>query len=66
MRPTVTDKPIRTVEAHILDFDRDIYGANVALEFVTRLRGEQRFPNVEALVAQIKSDVEATRRILAQ
>jgi len=66
VRPTVTDKPLRTVEAHILDFDRDIYGANVALEFVTRLRGEQRFPSIEALVAQIKSDVEVTRRILAQ
>ena len=64
VRPTVTDKPIRTIEAHILDFDRDIYGVNVALDFVARLRGEQRFPSLDALVMQIKSDVETTRRII--
>lgn len=63
VRPTVTDQPIRTIEAHLLDFDRDIYGKNVALDFVARLRGEQRFPSLDALVAQIKSDVETTRRM---
>lgn len=64
VRPTVTDKPIRTIEAHLLDFDRDIYGVNVALDFVTRLRGEQRFPGIDALVAQIRHDIEKTREVL--
>jgi riboflavin kinase/FMN adenylyltransferase len=64
VRPTVANLPIRTIEAHLLDFDRDIYGANVALDFVARLRGEQHFPNLEALASQIKSDVETTRRVL--
>jgi riboflavin kinase/FMN adenylyltransferase len=66
VRPTVTDQSIRTVEAHILDFDRDIYGMNVALDFVARLRGEQKFPSLDALVAQIRSDVEETRRRLVE
>jgi riboflavin kinase/FMN adenylyltransferase len=66
VRPTVTDQSIRTVEAHILDFDRDIYGMNVALDFVARLRGEQKFPGLDALVAQIRSDVEETRRRLVE
>ncbi len=64
-RPTVTDESRRTVEAHLLDFDRDLYGLNIALDFFERLRGEQKFANVQELVAQIKSDVETTRQILS-
>jgi riboflavin kinase / FMN adenylyltransferase len=53
------------VEAYILDFDRDIYGQDVRLEFVERLRAEQKFPSVDALIAQMQRDVEQTRRVLA-
>jgi len=63
-RPTVTDETRRTVEAHLLDFDKDLYGLNIALDFFERLRGEQKFANVQELVAQIKSDVETTRNLL--
>lgn len=63
-RPTVTDETRRTVEAHLLDFDKDLYGLNIALDFFERLRGEQKFANVQELVAQIRADVETTRRIL--
>lgn len=64
VRPTVTDESRRTVEAHLLDFDKDLYGLNVALDFRERLRGEQKFANVPALVAQIRMDVEHTRQSL--
>jgi riboflavin kinase/FMN adenylyltransferase len=62
-RPTFDNGP-RTVEAHLLDFDRDIYGRWLALDFVTRLRSEQRFNGIEALVAQINRDVTRARELL--
>ena len=65
VRPTVTDETRRTVEAHLLGFDKDLYGLNVALDFFERLRGEQKFANVAELVAQIKLDVETTRKLLS-
>jgi len=64
VRPTVADDPLPTVEAHLLDFGRDIYGTHVALDFVARLRDERRFPGLDALVAQIRTDVETTRALL--
>jgi riboflavin kinase/FMN adenylyltransferase len=62
-RPTFDSGP-RTVEAHLLDFDRNIYGQRLTLDFVTRLRPEQRFNGVKALVAQISRDIERARRLL--
>jgi riboflavin kinase/FMN adenylyltransferase len=64
-RPTVTEETRRTIEAHLLDFDKDLYGLNIALDFFERLRGEQKFANVQELVTQIKSDVETTRGLLS-
>ena len=55
----------RTIEAYILDFDEDIYGKQVTLEFVRRVRDEVAFPDVEALVAQMKLDVDTARVILS-
>ena len=55
----------RTVETFILDFQGDIYGKRITLEFANRLREEQAFPNVEALVEQMKIDVEQTRAALS-
>ena len=54
----------RTVEAYILDFDEDIYGVELGVEFVERLRGMERFGTVEALVEQMGRDVERTREVL--
>jgi riboflavin kinase/FMN adenylyltransferase len=54
----------RVVEAHLLDFAGILYGWQVRLHFVARLRGQQRFESVPALVAQIRQDVEVTRRLL--
>ncbi|MEP6654589.1 MAG: bifunctional riboflavin kinase/FAD synthetase [Myxococcales bacterium] len=59
----VTDGGI-TVEAHLLDFDGDLYGRRLRVELVQRLRDEHRFDSVEALVAQIRADVARTRELV--
>jgi riboflavin kinase/FMN adenylyltransferase len=65
INPTFTpDKQTSTVEPHILDFHRDIYGEEVKLEFVVRLRDEMKFDSVGALVAKIRDDIGNTREIL--
>jgi riboflavin kinase/FMN adenylyltransferase len=53
-----------TVEAHVLDVDRDMYGRPARLAFQARLRPEQAFPGQEALVAQIRQDIEQARGVL--
>jgi riboflavin kinase/FMN adenylyltransferase len=53
-----------TVEAHLLDFDGDLYGRRLRVEFVQRLRDEHRFDSVEALVSQIRADVARTRELV--
>jgi riboflavin kinase/FMN adenylyltransferase len=55
----------RTVEAYVLDVDEDFYGHHVALDFVQRLRGMERFDSVGELVEQIGKDVEQTRQLLS-
>ena len=63
--PTFTpDKRTVNVEAHILDFDRDLYGETLTLEFVSRLRDELKFDSVEALLKQIHADIAQTRKII--
>ena len=52
------------LEAYLLDFDGDLYGESAAVQFVARLRGEERFDTVEALVARMGIDVEAARGVL--
>jgi riboflavin kinase / FMN adenylyltransferase len=60
VRPTVGGtRPL--LEVHLFDFDRDIYGAHISVRFVQKLRDEQRFPNFDALKAQIAADAAAAR-----
>lgn len=54
----------RTVEAFVLDVDADFYGEHVDLDFVRRLRAMERYDSVDALIRQMKDDVDETRRIL--
>ena len=54
------------VEAHILDFDEDLYGQDVELEFIARLRNEAKFASVDELVEQIGEDVKQTRALLSK
>jgi riboflavin kinase/FMN adenylyltransferase len=65
INPTFTpDKQTPNVEAHILDFDHDLYGQEVKLEFVARLRDELKFSSVDELIKQIHADIAHTREIL--
>ncbi len=54
----------RTVETHILDFDQDVYGCDLVVEFVARLRDEQRFAECSDLVAQVSRDIVEARQVL--
>lgn len=62
-RPTFDGRGHR-IEAHLFDFDRDLYGQHIRLELVARLRDERRFEGIDALVAQIHADIEAARQRL--
>ncbi|MFY9721123.1 MAG: riboflavin kinase, partial [Azonexus sp.] len=60
IRPTVGGtRPL--LEVHLFDFAHDIYGAHISVRFVHKLRNEQRFPNFDALKAQIAADAVAAR-----
>ncbi len=64
INPTFTpDKSKPNVEAYLLDLDRDLYGQDVRLDFVERLRDEIRFSSVDALISQIQADVDRGRAI---
>jgi riboflavin kinase/FMN adenylyltransferase len=63
--PTFTpDKKIPSLEAHLLDFKQEIYGREMKLEFVARLRDELKFNSVDALLEQIQDDINKTRGML--
>ena len=51
------------VEAHLIDFDEDLYGTELRIDFLSRLRGERMFGSVDALVEQIARDVARTREL---
>lgn len=63
--PTFDDHAF-TIEVHILDFNTDIYGQTIRVNFVKRIRGERKFPSIEALSAQIHADIQVARQILAE
>jgi riboflavin kinase/FMN adenylyltransferase len=65
VRPTFGSDLQLLVEAYLLDFQGDLYDQRLTIEFVARLRDEQRFDRVEGLVAQMQRDVESTRELLA-
>jgi riboflavin kinase / FMN adenylyltransferase len=65
VRPTFETGRGELIEAFILDYDGDLYGTTLRLEFVARLRGERRFESVDALVAQMHNDVDRTRELIA-
>jgi riboflavin kinase/FMN adenylyltransferase len=63
VRPTFKTGRGELIEAYILDFDADIYGETLRIDFLDRLRGERRFESPQALVAQMHRDVGRTRGI---
>ncbi|MEY2569835.1 MAG: riboflavin kinase / adenylyltransferase [Acidimicrobiaceae bacterium] len=65
-RPTFyEDQPFSLLEAHLLDFSGDLYGEPARVRFVERLRGEEKFDSVDALVDQIGRDCDDARRLLS-
>jgi riboflavin kinase / FMN adenylyltransferase len=65
VRPTFESGRGVLIEAHLIDRDEDLYGQNLRIAFVSRLRGERRFPSVEELIAQMHDDVEEARKACA-
>ncbi len=63
VRPTFGTGRAVLVEAYLLDRDVDLYGQTLRIEFLSRLRGERRFDSVEALVDQMRGDVERAREL---
>lgn len=64
-RPTVGGvEPL--LEAHLFDFDGDLYGKHIEVEFVAKLRDEEKFPDLPALVAQMNRDAARAREILSE
>jgi riboflavin kinase/FMN adenylyltransferase len=65
VRPTFETGRGLLVEAHLIDFEGDLYGRTLRIAFIARLRGERRFPGVDELIAQMHRDVEAARQLCA-
>jgi riboflavin kinase/FMN adenylyltransferase len=55
-----------SLEVHLFDFAADLYGEDLEVEFLARLREERRFPSIEALAAQIHADIAAARQVLTE
>lgn len=66
VRPTFGTGRALLVEAYLLDFDQDLYGRELRIDFLARLRGERRFDSPEALIEQMRIDVERTRELCAR
>jgi riboflavin kinase/FMN adenylyltransferase len=65
VRPTFESGRGVLIESYLIDFDTDLYGQNLRVAFVERLRGERRFPDAESLIAQMRTDVEEARQACA-
>jgi riboflavin kinase/FMN adenylyltransferase len=66
VRPTFGTGRAVLIEAYLIDRDVDLYGQNLRIEFLQRLRGERRFDSVDALIEQMHRDVELTREVCAR
>jgi riboflavin kinase / FMN adenylyltransferase len=63
-RPTFSERNL-SLEVHVLDFTGDLYGKRLAVKLLQKLRDECRFAGAEELIAQIRSDIEQARTVLA-
>jgi riboflavin kinase/FMN adenylyltransferase len=65
VRPTFESGRGVLIETYLIDFEGDLYGTDLRVAFVARLRGEKRFPGVEELITQMRVDVEDAKRVCA-
>ncbi len=63
VRPTVSEGKVMTIETHILNFDEDIYGLDLGVSFVARIRDEVKFNSLEELKLQLEKDKESANKI---
>jgi riboflavin kinase/FMN adenylyltransferase len=64
IRPTVTNSGMVKLEVYIFDFDEDIYGRHIRVDFLKKIRDEEKFPDLESLKRQIAQDADDARRFL--
>ncbi|PZP58646.1 MAG: riboflavin biosynthesis protein RibF, partial [Azospira oryzae] len=65
VRPTIHEKGHPTLEVHLFDFDRLIYGRHLRVNFLAKLRDEEKYPDLETLARQIGRDVENAHKFFA-
>ena len=65
-RPTLEGKPETRIEVNILDFDQDIYGTNLCISLIEKIRGDAKFDSLEAMITQLKKDEENSRKVLSR
>ena len=63
-KPTVTDERVALLEAHLLDFDEDLYGKTIEVIFRHKIREEMKFDGLDALKAQMSRDIEKVREMM--
>lgn len=61
VRPTVFEHAQPLLEVHLFDFDEQIYGQHLRVDFLQKLRDEEKFPDMETLVKQIEQDVDRAK-----
>jgi riboflavin kinase / FMN adenylyltransferase len=66
VRPTFFEQGLRTVEVHLLDFDQDIYGKTLSVQFLRRLREERKFDGAQQLIEQMRLDEQRSRQLEAE
>ncbi|MCI6428834.1 MAG: riboflavin kinase, partial [Rikenellaceae bacterium] len=66
VRPTVGNGNAMTIETNIFDFNEDIYGLDITLTFITKIRDEARFPDMAGLAAQLGRDREKCYSLIAE
>lgn len=64
VRPTLNNGEEHSIEVHIIDYDNDLYGQTISVEFIERLRSEKKFGSKDELMAQLALDVEQVKRII--
>lgn len=64
-RPTVSEEKLLNTEVHLFDFDKDIYGDNISIDFIERVRHEQKFDGIDQLKQQLDNDKQACLNILS-
>jgi riboflavin kinase/FMN adenylyltransferase len=64
LRPTFNNRIVPIAEVHILNFDKNLYGKNILVEFIKRLRDEKKFNSIDELKVQIAKDVKKAKEII--